>query len=60
MTGLVYPIWGMVAMAASVTSIFMNSLWNRGTYFFEAIKTVGRAPQAPSRVPALKGGATYA
>lgn len=59
-TGLVYPIWGMVAMAASVTSIFMNSLWSRGTYFFEAIKTVGRAPQAPSRVPALKGGATYA
>ena len=59
-TGLVYPIWGMVAMAASVTSIFMNSLWSRGTYFFEAIKTVGRAPQVPSRVPALKGGVTYA
>lgn len=44
-TGLVYPIWGMVAMAASVTSIFINSLWSRGTYFFEAIKTVGRAPE---------------
>jgi len=40
-TGLVYPIWGMVAMAASVTSIFINSLWSRGTYFFKAIKTVG-------------------
>ncbi len=44
-TGLVYPIWGMVAMAASVTSIFINSLWSRGSYFFEAIRTVGRAPQ---------------
>lgn len=44
-TGLVYPIWGMIAMAASVTSIFINSLWSRGTYFFQAIKTVGRAPE---------------
>jgi len=40
-TGLVYPIWGMVAMAASVTSIFVNSLWGRGAYFFEAVKGVG-------------------
>jgi P-type Cu+ transporter len=47
-TGLVYPIWGMVAMAASVTTIFVNSLWGRGAYFFEAIKTVGRTPQIPS------------
>ena len=47
-TGLVYPIWGMVAMAASVTAIFINSLWGRGAYFFEAIKTVGHPPQAPS------------
>ena len=48
-TGLVYPIWGMVAMAASVTSIFINSLWSRGTYFFQALKTVGQAPQRGSR-----------
>src|SRR5206468_7701684 len=41
-TGLVYPIWGMVAMAASVTTIFINSLWGRGVYFFDAIKTVGQ------------------
>jgi len=47
-TGLVYPIWGMVAMAASVTAIFINSLWSRGTYFFQAIKTVGQAPEIPS------------
>jgi len=45
-TGLVYPIWGMVAMSASVTSIFINSLWGRGNYFFDAIGTVGQA--APS------------
>ncbi|MBK8002112.1 MAG: cation-translocating P-type ATPase [Verrucomicrobia bacterium] len=50
-TGLVYPIWGMVAMAASVTSIFINSLWSRGTYFFQALKTVGQAPQIASRAP---------
>ena len=46
-TGLVHPIWGMVAMATSVTSIFINSLWGRGAYFFDAIKTVGHAPPAP-------------
>ncbi|MDQ3414961.1 MAG: HAD-IC family P-type ATPase, partial [Verrucomicrobiota bacterium] len=47
-TGLVYPIWGMVAMAASVTAIFINSLWSRGTYFFQAIKTVGQEPSTPA------------
>lgn len=51
-TGLIYPIWGMVAMAASVTAIFINSLWGRGDYFFEAIQAVGRAPQTPSRATA--------
>src|SRR5229473_609241 len=47
-TGLVHPIWGMVAMAVSVTAIFINSLWGRGAYFFEAIKGVGHAPQMRS------------
>ena len=51
-TGLVHPIWGMVAMAASVTTIFINSLWGRGAYFFEAIKTVGHRPETPSSVRA--------
>ena len=52
-TGLVYPIWGMVAMAASVTSIFINSLWGRGDYFFDAIGTVGQtAPKAAAEVAA--------
>lgn len=45
-TGLVYPVWGMVAMAASVTTIFINSLRGRGVYFFDAIKTVGDPPLA--------------
>jgi heavy metal translocating P-type ATPase len=56
-TGLVHPIWGMVAMATSVTAIFINSLWGRGAYFFEAIKTVGHAPQAPSPAPQALAGA---
>jgi heavy metal translocating P-type ATPase len=50
-TGLVYPVWGMVAMAASVTTIFVNSLWGRGAYFFDAIKGVGHAPQAAPATP---------
>ena len=51
-TGLVYPIWGMVAMAASVTSIFVNSLWGRKSYFFEAVKGVGHTPQVPASAQA--------
>ncbi|KVK87579.1 ATPase P [Burkholderia ubonensis] len=47
-TGLIYPVWGMVAMAASVTTIFINSLWGRGGYFFEAIRAVGHTPQVSS------------
>ena len=52
-TGLVYPIWGMVAMAASVTSIFINSLWGRGNYFFDALRAVGAPapPTAPGQAP---------
>ena len=56
-TGLVHPIWGMVAMATSVTAIFINSLWGRGAYFFEAIKTVGHAQQAPPPAPQALAGA---
>ena len=44
-TGLVNPVWGMVAMAASVTAIFINSLWSKGNYFFEAIKGVGQTTE---------------
>jgi P-type E1-E2 ATPase len=41
-TGLVYPVWAMVAMALSVTTIFVNSLWGRPRLFFDAVMSVGR------------------
>jgi heavy metal translocating P-type ATPase len=43
-TGLVYPVWAMVAMAASVTSLFINSIGGRPRLLFEAIGSVGRTP----------------
>ena len=41
-TGLLYPVWAMVAMAISVSTIFVNSLWGRPELFFHAILSVGR------------------
>jgi Cu+-exporting ATPase len=41
-TGLIYPVWAMMAMAVSVTAIFFNSLWDRPRLFFDAILSVGR------------------
>lgn len=41
-TGLLYPVWAMVAMAVSVTGIFFNSLWGRPRLFIDAILSVGR------------------
>lgn len=41
-TGLLYPVWAMVAMAVSVTMIFFNSLWGRPSLFFQAILSVGK------------------
>jgi len=41
-TGLLSPVWAMVAMALSVTAIFFNSLWGRPRFFFDAILSVGR------------------
>jgi Cu+-exporting ATPase len=43
-TGLVYPVWAMVAMAASVTTIFLNSIGRRPSLLFDAISSVGRQP----------------
>jgi len=43
-TGLVYPVWAMIAMAASVTTIFVNSLGGRPSLLFQAIGSVGRPP----------------
>ncbi len=40
-TGLIYPVWAMVAMAASVTAIFINSLWQRPALFFDTVASVG-------------------
>ncbi|UAL29852.1 cation-translocating P-type ATPase [Nocardioides rotundus] len=42
-TGLVYPVWAMIAMALSVTTIFINSIGGRPSLLFEAIGSVGRA-----------------
>ena len=41
-TGLVYPVWAMVAMAASVTLIFANSLWGRPSLLVDAVRSVGK------------------
>jgi Cu+-exporting ATPase len=43
-TGLVYPVWAMIAMAASVTAIFLNSVGTRPRLLVEAIASVGRRP----------------
>ncbi|SFB56903.1 copper-(or silver)-translocating P-type ATPase [Amycolatopsis marina] len=40
-TGLVYPVWAMVAMAASVTTIFLNSIGARPSLLVQAISSVG-------------------
>ncbi len=44
-TGLVYPVWAMAAMAASVTAIFINSIGGRPRLLFAAIASVGRTSQ---------------
>lgn len=41
--GLIYPVWAMVAMALSVTAIFLNSLGDRPTLFINAVLSVGRS-----------------
>lgn len=44
-TGLIYPIWAMMAMAVSVTAIFINSIGGRPTLFFDAISTIGQSAE---------------
>jgi hypothetical protein len=46
----------MVAMALSVGTIFVNSLWGRPRLFFDAILSVGRGVADPERDPATVGG----
>ena len=47
-TGLVHPVWAMIAMAASVTAIFINSIGARPSLLFDAIASVGRRPEDPA------------
>jgi heavy metal translocating P-type ATPase len=47
-TGLVYPVWAMVAMALSVSTIFINSLGGRPELFVNAVLSVGRRRVAES------------
>jgi Cu+-exporting ATPase len=50
-TGLIHPVWAMVAMAVSVTAIFINSLWGTPRLFFDAIRSVGQ-PIVNAQAPA--------
>jgi len=43
-TSLIYPVWAMIAMALSVTTIFINSIGGRPSLLFQAIASVGHAP----------------
>ena len=43
-TGLVNPIWAMIAMAVSVTAIFLNSLWGQPRLFLGAVISIGNPP----------------
>ncbi|MBN9560545.1 MAG: cation-translocating P-type ATPase [Alphaproteobacteria bacterium] len=48
-TGLIHPVWAMVAMAVSVTAIFVNSLSGQPKLFFEAISSIGQPVEAAAK-----------
>ncbi|WP_327582257.1 hypothetical protein OHA25_40865 [Nonomuraea sp. NBC_00507] len=53
-TGMLYPVWAMVAVAASATTIFLNSVDGRSRLLFAAIAIIGRHPtleQSPTSAP---------
>ena len=50
-TGLLHPVWAMVAMAVSVTAIFINSFSGQPKLFFEAISSVGQPVGATAAAP---------
>jgi hypothetical protein len=55
-TGLIYPVWAMVAMALSVTTIFLNSVADRPRLLFEALASVGRtSPARPQEIAGSVG-----
>jgi len=41
--GIIHPMWAMLAMAGSVTAIFINSLWGQPNLFFGTVESVGHA-----------------
>lgn len=41
-TGLLDPVWAMVAMTASVAAIFVHALWGRSDLFLGALQGVRR------------------
>jgi heavy metal translocating P-type ATPase len=47
-TGLLYPVWAMVAMAASVTTIFVNSLWGQPGMLLDTVRRIGDAASTSS------------
>jgi len=51
-TGLVYPVWAMVAMIASVSAVFANSLWGRLSLLTDAVRSVGHPHSDASPEPA--------
>jgi Cu+-exporting ATPase len=51
-TGLIYPVWAMVAMATSVTAIFVNSLAGHSGLFFGAVSGISVLPSEIDKAPA--------
>ncbi len=53
-TGLLYPAWAMLAMVASVTSVFLNSLRGNLPLLFSTIASVGRRQAVRDAAPAAQ------
>ncbi len=53
-TGLLYPVWAMLAMVASVTSVFLNSLRGNLPLLFATIASVGRRQPVAEPAPAAQ------
>ena len=49
-TGLVYPVWAMLAMIASITSVFANSPWGRLSLLTDALRSVGKKQEVGAEV----------
>ncbi|MFZ1061058.1 MAG: HAD-IC family P-type ATPase, partial [Candidatus Rokuibacteriota bacterium] len=49
-TGLVMPVWAMIAMAASVTTVLLNSFWGR---LVPPFRRAVRVQQVTLRVPSI-------